>query len=120
MRTRHASGPGCTRVGRRIRFRPAECDRLRVAIEAVLRRAIESPRLVPSATTSAAPGLRGGFQNEFAVYGRTGEPCPVCKTAIKSVRLAGRSSHFCPGVSRKKPGVHRPGQRDGRSRGDSV
>ena len=41
-------------------------------------------------------GLRGGFQNEFSVYGRTGEPCPACDAAIECVRLAGRASHYCP------------------------
>jgi formamidopyrimidine-DNA glycosylase len=30
------------------------------------------------------------------VYGRRGEPCPRCKTPIVCLRLAGRSSHFCP------------------------
>lgn len=41
-------------------------------------------------------GLRGGFQDEFAVYGRTRKPCMECGTPIQCVRLAGRSTHFCP------------------------
>jgi formamidopyrimidine-DNA glycosylase len=44
--------------------------------------------------------LQGRFQNELAVYGRTGEPCPVCQTPIACRRLAGRSSHFCPTCQR--------------------
>ncbi len=41
-------------------------------------------------------GLRGGYQDEFRVYGKDGEPCPTCRTPIAVVRVAGRSSHYCP------------------------
>jgi formamidopyrimidine-DNA glycosylase len=40
---------------------------------------------------------RGGdFQNHFRVYGRTGEPCPVCNTPIKRITVGQRGTHFCP------------------------
>lgn len=40
---------------------------------------------------------RGGdFQNHFRVYGRTGEPCPVCKTPILRITVGQRGTHFCP------------------------
>jgi formamidopyrimidine-DNA glycosylase len=40
---------------------------------------------------------RGGdFQNHFRVYGRTGEPCPVCKTSIQRIFVGQRGTHFCP------------------------
>jgi formamidopyrimidine-DNA glycosylase len=74
---------------------PAQCDRLRLAIESVIRRAIEY-RGSTIRDYVGGSGLKGGFQNEFAAYGRTGEPCPRCGTAIEMVRVAGRSSHFCP------------------------
>jgi formamidopyrimidine-DNA glycosylase len=41
-------------------------------------------------------GLQGGYQDEFRVYGRTGEACPSCQTAIEQMRIGGRSAHFCP------------------------
>ena len=41
-------------------------------------------------------GLQGGFQNEFCVYGRTDQPCVNCAGPIRRVRLAGRSTHYCP------------------------
>jgi formamidopyrimidine-DNA glycosylase len=41
-------------------------------------------------------GQKGGYQEEFSVYGRTGNPCPRCRTPIERIRLAGRSTHFCP------------------------
>jgi formamidopyrimidine-DNA glycosylase len=40
---------------------------------------------------------RGGdFQNYFRVYGREGQACPVCGTAIMRIIVGQRSSHFCP------------------------
>ncbi|WP_300161317.1 bifunctional DNA-formamidopyrimidine glycosylase/DNA-(apurinic or apyrimidinic site) lyase [Solidesulfovibrio sp.] len=41
-------------------------------------------------------GVEGGFQNEFSVYGKAGEPCPACGRALVSVKVAGRTSTFCP------------------------
>jgi len=47
-----------------------------------------------------AAGDEGFFQLEHRVYQRTGEPCLVCRTAIKRVVIAGRSSHYCPRCQR--------------------
>jgi formamidopyrimidine-DNA glycosylase len=43
-----------------------------------------------------ADGEEGFFQLQHRVYGREGEPCLICKTPIKRIVLAGRSSHYCP------------------------
>ncbi|HKM46130.1 MAG TPA: bifunctional DNA-formamidopyrimidine glycosylase/DNA-(apurinic or apyrimidinic site) lyase [Terriglobales bacterium] len=43
-----------------------------------------------------ANGDEGFFQLQHRVYGREGELCLVCRTAIRRVVLAGRSSHYCP------------------------
>jgi formamidopyrimidine-DNA glycosylase len=43
-----------------------------------------------------ADGEEGFFQLQHRVYGREGEPCLICKTPIKRVVIAGRSSHYCP------------------------
>jgi formamidopyrimidine-DNA glycosylase len=43
-----------------------------------------------------ADGEEGSFQLQHRVYGREGEPCLVCQTALKRVVIAGRSSHYCP------------------------
>jgi formamidopyrimidine-DNA glycosylase len=80
-------------------LKPEECGRLLEAIKAVLTRAIET-RGSTIRDYIGGSGLRGGFQNEHAVYGRTGEPCPACHTAIACVRLAGRASHYCPDCQR--------------------
>jgi formamidopyrimidine-DNA glycosylase len=72
-----------------------ESDRLRRAVATVLRRAIQR-RGASIRNYVGGSGLQGAYQNEFRVYGRTGEPCPHCGAVIESLRLAGRSSHFCP------------------------
>jgi formamidopyrimidine-DNA glycosylase len=73
----------------------AEADRLRRAIAEVLTYAIDR-RGSSIRDYVGGSGERGEYQNEFRVYGRTGEPCPRCKTPIVRTRLAGRSTHFCP------------------------
>lgn len=41
-------------------------------------------------------GDEGLFQFQHRVYGRAGKPCLRCRTPIKRVIIAGRSSHYCP------------------------
>ena len=43
-----------------------------------------------------ASGEPGYFQLHYFVYGREGEPCRVCGTAIRQRRLGGRASFYCP------------------------
>lgn len=39
----------------------------------------------------------GAFQHHLRVYGRRGEPCPVCGETVCREVIGGRSSHYCPG-----------------------
>lgn len=50
----------------------------------------------------SAEGVNGNYQNEAWVYGRFKEPCRRCGHAIERVKLAGRSSHFCPKCQPRK------------------
>jgi formamidopyrimidine-DNA glycosylase len=43
-----------------------------------------------------ARGRQGNFVKLLKVYGRKGQSCLVCKTAIRKIRVAGRGTHFCP------------------------
>ena len=88
------------RAGIRPRRRAAVITReqfrkLRQTVQEVLREAIA---LGGSSINDYvdADGEEGFFQLQHRVYGREGEPCLVCRTAIKRVVLAGRSSHYCP------------------------
>ena len=38
----------------------------------------------------------GGFQNEFQVYQRKGEPCYQCGTLIERIVVGQRGTHICP------------------------
>jgi len=69
--------------------------RLYPAVQEVLREAITLGGSSISDYVDA-DGEEGFFQLQHRVYGREGEPCLVCKTPIKRVVIAGRSSHYCP------------------------
>lgn len=45
-------------------------------------------------------GQKGKFQQFHRVYGRSGEACLTCGARIRSVRLSGRTSSFCPDCQR--------------------
>jgi formamidopyrimidine-DNA glycosylase len=72
-----------------------QATRLRRAIVQVLNRAIER-RGSSIRDYIGGSGRQGEYQKEFRVYGRAGEPCPRCGASIGCIRLAGRSTHFCP------------------------
>lgn len=74
---------------------PEESKDLVVAIKKVLKHAIKQ-----GGTTlkdyKRSDGTPGYFRIELKVYGRAGEPCLRCGTTLKSLRIAGRSTVFCP------------------------
>lgn len=47
-----------------------------------------------------ARGESGYFQRELAVYGRAGQPCERCGTAIEREVIGDRSAHYCPKCQR--------------------
>lgn len=77
------------------RLTAAELERLRAALQTVLREAI---KLGGSSVSDYvdAEGRKGFFQLEHRVYLRTGEPCLVCDAPIQRIVLGGRGTHFCP------------------------
>src|SRR5947199_9186269 len=77
------------------RLRADRARRLYDAIVAVLTEAIEAGGSSISDYVDAE-GRKGFFQFRHRVYQRTGEPCVKCKTPIRRVIVAQRSSHFCP------------------------
>ncbi len=70
-------------------------ERLHSAIVAVLRDAIEAGGSTLR-DFAAADGALGYFQHRFDVYGREDEACGVCKTPVRRLVQAGRSTFFCP------------------------
>ena len=47
-----------------------------------------------------ADGQAGSFKQHLAVYGRQGEPCRVCGTAIRHAVLGQRATYWCPKCQR--------------------
>ncbi len=72
-----------------------EIERLHMALRDVLLEGIEAQG---SSVQNYAPptGAKGGFQEQFQVFRRSGEPCFACGTPISRTVLAQRSTHFCP------------------------
>lgn len=72
-----------------------QAENLLVAVQDVLTRAIAAGGSTIR-DYRTPDGVEGGFQNEFSVYGKAGEPCPTCGTPLVAVKVAGRTSTFCP------------------------
>ncbi|MCU0919772.1 MAG: bifunctional DNA-formamidopyrimidine glycosylase/DNA-(apurinic or apyrimidinic site) lyase [Burkholderiaceae bacterium] len=76
------------------------CTRLLEALRETLGRALE----LGGSTLrdfSDAHGVAGEFQAEAGVYGREGQPCPRCGTAVRRIVQAQRSTFFCPACQRR-------------------
>ncbi|MFT8317357.1 MAG: DNA-formamidopyrimidine glycosylase [Sporolactobacillus sp.] len=50
-------------------------------------------------------GHMGFFQQKLKVYGRKGEPCLTCGTAIEKIKVGGRGTHFCPHCQKRAVGI---------------
>lgn len=72
-----------------------EAERLFVAIQQVLARAVERGGSTLRDFTDTN-GQAGHFQREAMVYARDGQACKRCASNIKLVRQGQRSSFFCP------------------------
>jgi formamidopyrimidine-DNA glycosylase len=68
--------------------------RLHGAIRSVLQRAVAA-RGTSVDDYVDAEGLKGGFQNQLAVYGRLGEPCPRCESRIVRTVIGQRGTWWC-------------------------
>ncbi len=81
------------------RIARARWERLAEAVRAVLAEAIEEGGTTLRDFTRA-DGRPGYFAQSLAVYGRAGEPCLRCGTAIRRRVLGGRASYYCPACQR--------------------
>jgi formamidopyrimidine-DNA glycosylase len=81
------------------RLTRAELDRLHAALQQVLAKAIELGGSSVSDYVDA-DGVRGFFQLEHKVYGRAGEDCLDCGSALKKIVVGGRTTVYCPRCQR--------------------
>jgi formamidopyrimidine-DNA glycosylase len=80
------------RLGNRLSAREAET--LRKALQDILKKAI----VLRGSSISDfldADGEPGEYQRRHRAYGREGERCYRCRTVIRRIIVAGRSSYFC-------------------------
>ncbi len=77
------------------RLTKRECGALIQAIRSILAAAVAAGG---SSVRDYRDGLgsSGSYQFHHAVYGRSGQPCKKCGTVLKQVRVAGRTSVYCP------------------------
>ncbi|MBW4644387.1 MAG: DNA-formamidopyrimidine glycosylase [Goleter apudmare HA4340-LM2] len=73
----------------------SQIERLQTAIIQVLAASIAAGGTTFSNFLNVK-GVNGNYGGVALVYNRTGEPCRVCGNLIQRIKLAGRSSHFCP------------------------
>lgn len=69
--------------------------RLWFAVKSVLKQGIQHKGSSVSDYTDAY-GIQGSFQNYHRVYGKAGQGCTECTAIIERIKVAGRSTHFCP------------------------
>ncbi|SOD40788.1 DNA-(apurinic or apyrimidinic site) lyase [Nitrosovibrio sp. Nv4] len=75
------------------------CERLARAVKEILSLAIEAggSSLRDFVGSDGNPGY---FQQQYWVYGRTGQPCRKCGTKIEQIKQGQRSSFYCPHCQR--------------------
>ena len=71
-----------------------ECEKIISNTRIVLEKAIELGGTTIKSFTSSE-GVHGLFQNELLVHGKSGSPCPKCKTILEKTRIGGRGTSFC-------------------------
>ena len=78
---------------------PAKIKRLRSNVIRALQDSINA-RGTTFSDFRDVSGVNGNYGNIAWVYARDGEACRMCETPIQRLKLAGRSSHFCPNCQR--------------------
>lgn len=72
-----------------------QIDRIHSAIVQVLSKAIDSGGTTFSNFLNVQ-GVNGNYGGVAWVYNRKAQPCHTCSMPIERLKLAGRSTHFCP------------------------
>jgi formamidopyrimidine-DNA glycosylase len=74
-------------------------DRLAEAIVSTLKRALKAGGSTIRDFRNSN-GDAGYFQLDYRVYGRTSEPCKVCKIPVRHLQQGQRSTFYCPACQR--------------------
>jgi formamidopyrimidine-DNA glycosylase len=85
------------------RLKRAQVEKLYRALQEILQKAI-ALRGSSISDFLDAEGLPGDYQRHHRVYDREGKACVRCKTPIRRIIVAGRSSYFCPNCQKTPRG----------------
>jgi formamidopyrimidine-DNA glycosylase len=74
---------------------PNQTSTLWFAVKSVLKQGIKY-RGSSTSDYTTTDGSKGSYQDYHRVYGKTGQKCTDCGSAIERIKIIGRSTHFCP------------------------
>lgn len=72
-----------------------DCEKIKESSKEIITKAIQYGGTTIKSYTSSL-GVTGRFQQFLMVHKRESEPCRVCNTPIKRIKVGGRSTYFCP------------------------
>ncbi len=78
-----------------------QMDKLWFSVKSVLKQGIKYKGSSTSDYTTT-DGSKGSYQKHHRVYGKLGQKCGDCSHVIERIKLAGRSTHFCPACQPKR------------------
>ena len=81
------------------RIGKVRCTRLAALVKDILNRAIAAGGSTLRDFVNSA-GNPGYFQQQYGVYGRTGQPCRHCGATVRQLRQGQRSTFYCPGCQK--------------------
>jgi formamidopyrimidine-DNA glycosylase len=92
------------------RLKDEQVKKLYTALQAILHKAIA---LHGSSISDFldADGEPGEYQQHHRVYGREGKACSRCRTLVRRIIVAGRSSYYCPKCQKAPRGWKKPSRR---------
>ena len=71
-----------------------ECELIVKGSNEIIKEAIKMGGTTIKSYTSSL-GVTGRFQQKLKVHKKEGEPCPICNTPIKNIKIGGRSTYYC-------------------------
>lgn len=75
-------------------IKPAQWQKIITASRKILEEAIRCGGTTISDYVNSS-GEKGYFQVRLKMYGRDGQPCPVCTTPVSKIMIGGRATFFC-------------------------
>lgn len=80
-------------------LKPKEIEKIYQGIKKILPASIKQ-RGTSVDTYVDTKGKEGNYISRLKVYRREGQPCFICGSKIKRLKMGGRSAHFCPKCQR--------------------